>query len=174
MGNSQGNKAKAKTSSSAATTGETKEVTATTSTANVSATVANPTSSEVGLQVLTKDGPFFERTDKLLKGFTKGSDIGPSLQNYGDLFKHQFMFSFYNTTNKTYEVLLVQGYLASGGFAHVFMAKQVLAPDEDGTSGLGRSFAVKLMYKKGDTELERLDKREVSATYYVYCILCRF
>ena len=38
-----------------------------------------------------------------------------------------------NPANNTYEVLRVQSYLASGGFAHVFMAKQVLA---DG--GLGR------------------------------------
>ena len=147
MGNKHTNTQKTASTSSAGE-GETKSATTT--------ALRNPTSESVGLQVLTKEGTYFDRTKQPLIDYNKGSDIGPSLMSYGDRYSKQFDFSYLNPANNTYEVLRVQSYLASGGFAHVFMAKQVLA---DG--GLGRSFAVKLMYKRGDTELDRLDKREV-------------
>ena len=147
MGNKHTNTQKTASTSSSGE-GETKSATTT--------ALRNPTSESVGLQVLTKEGTYFDRTKQPLIDYNKGSDIGPSLMSYGDRYSKQFDFSYLNPANNTYEVLRVQSYLASGGFAHVFMAKQVLA---DG--GLGRSFAVKLMYKRGDTELDRLDKREV-------------
>ena len=155
MGNRQG---KQKASSG----GEEKTTTTTTNDAIRSVT----TSEDVGLPLLLKEGPFFEKTTKNLHGFSKGSDIGPSLDSYGSTYENQFAFSYLNPATSKYEVLRVESYLASGGFAHVFMAKQVLA---DG--GLGMSFAVKLMYKAGDTELDRLDKREVSCAVGI-CFLC--
>ena len=119
--------------------------------------VLPPTAEDAGLPLLIKEGPYFERLSKRLDDYNKGSDIAPHLNTYGDTYRNQFDFSFANPANGSYEVLRVQRYLASGGYAHVFMAKQVLA---DG--GLGASVAIKFMYKRGDTELMRLEQREVS------------
>ena len=124
--------------------------------------VAPPTVADVGLDLLIKEGPFFERLNKNLHSFAKGSDIAPSLTTYGATYQKQFDFSYLNPGTKIYEVLRVEKYLASGGYAHVFMAKQVLA---DG--GLGQSFAIKFMYKKGDTELDRLEQREMQGSSWV-------
>ena len=121
------------------------------------AAVLPPTAEDAGLPLLIKEGPYFERLSKRLDDYNKGSDIAPHLNTYGDTYRNQFDFSFANPANGSYEVLRVQRYLASGGYAHVFMAKQVLA---DG--GLGASVAIKFMYKRGDTELVRLEQREVS------------
>lgn len=122
--------------------------------------IAPPTVEDVGLTLLTKDGPYFSKVNKNLHGYTKGSDIAPPLTSYGSTYQKQFDFSYLNPSNSTYEVLRVEKYLASGGYAHVFMAKQVL---QDGVS-LGSSFAVKFMYKRGDTELMRLEQREMQGS----------
>ena len=79
-----------------------------------------------------------------------------------DKFQTQFEFSF-NTTIKLpngnvvneNRVLRVEGYLGSGGFCHVFRARQVLT---DGT--LGEYIrAVKFMRIPGDTEIQKYKDR---------------
>ena len=83
--------------------------------------IAPPTVEDVGLTLLTKDGPYFSKVNKNLHGYTKGSDIAPPLTSYGSTYQKQFDFSYLNPSNSTYEVLRVEKYLASGGYAHVFM-----------------------------------------------------
>lgn len=122
-----------------------------------------------GPPVMVQDTPYFRRhQDQGMGNFRKMPTIDgcPAICQVKDgrgtyVFKHVFDFSLDNKQGG-YEVFRVEKYLASGGYAHVFQAKQVLA---DG--GLGQSFAVKFMYKRGDTELKRLADRELQGSYWI-------
>ena len=89
--------------------------------------------------------------------FFKDNPLGPpNVRDHGNAFRWQFEMSVECMVTGSMHVYRVVQYLASGGFAHVFLAKQVLS---DQARSLGNAVAVKFFFRAGDQEIRRLDER---------------
>ena len=150
MGNEHG---KAAGGSSKSSSGESKSAAAGVSeskTPNVS--LVQGSANQYQPKIVESD--YFNRTNLKMKNFSTRSDgFAPALTMD---FSKQFEFAVSSSDDGECTAIRVERYIASGGFAHVFLCRKVL------NDGLGEVFAVKFMYKRGDKELSKLAKRSVS------------
>ena len=113
--------------------------------------INNPTTQSVGLQPEIKTQPFFQQLDtKML-----GTQIPHNFQN-------QFLFTYHNASTHQNILLKCNTYLDKGGFGYVFVASEVLINNQE-----GNVFVVKIPFKSGDKELERLAARHNAGNSWI-------